>query len=450
MKNIYRHFFSVLIVSLIFLIPVYQLNAQVQTPKFNTSITTNTNGFYEYLPVGYSTGNQTYPLIVYVHGLGECGDGSTSQLPRVLNAGPPMQINQGIFPQTFTVAGQTHSFIVISPQFVGWPNEAQLSSIVDYAVANYRVDINRIYMTGISMGAGVLTTYAGYSPYNSNRLAAIVPVALAAYPWSGYMENMANANLAVWATHNDSDNVVPPSNTILYVDGMNGTSNPPTPSAKKTLFRANGHDAWSMTYNLTFTEDGLNVYRWMLQFKRNFIVTPVTGLEFNAGKKDNNILLQWKTLTETNSRGFEVQRSNDGVNFTTLGFINSKSISGSGAEYSYTDILPLSGKNYYRLKQIDNDNNGKLSVVRFVDLINKTVITIYPNPVSDVININNTGSNFKRAFVRIFDNNGKLVKQQELNGSNTISIPVNDLPKAIYTGEIQEGETITRFRFVKQ
>src|SRR5688500_2361641 len=75
--------------------------AQVQTPR-HTTINPFVHGFYEYLPQGYNQSSATYPLIIFFHGAGERGDGSPSQLPRILANGVPKMINNGTFPTSFT------------------------------------------------------------------------------------------------------------------------------------------------------------------------------------------------------------------------------------------------------------------------------------------------------------------------------------------------------------
>src|ERR1700740_1641885 len=118
-------------------------NAQVQTAKY-ISMTSQSNAYYEYLPQGYSpSGSQKYPLLIFVHGSGEVGDGTPANLPAVLRNGPPMQINNGIFPASFTVNGQTFKFIVLSPQFNVWPSSDQIDTIIDYAIQHYKIDTNR-------------------------------------------------------------------------------------------------------------------------------------------------------------------------------------------------------------------------------------------------------------------------------------------------------------------
>ncbi|UAY51509.1 carboxylesterase family protein [Ferruginibacter albus] len=243
--------------------------AQVQTPRYNTSMTSQSNGYYEYLPQGYNTGSDKYPLLIFVHGIGELGDGSSSQLSKVLANGTPKQISQGIFPTSFTVGGQSFKFIVLSPQFINWPAPGDIENIINYAIQHYRVDQSRIYLTGLSMGGGVVWEYAGNNAGYANRVAAMVPISGASYPDVGRANIIAAANIAVWATHNNNDPTVASSNTTGYVNNINNAPIKPNPLAKMTIFNASVHDAWTQTYDFNFRENGLNVYEWMLQFKRS-------------------------------------------------------------------------------------------------------------------------------------------------------------------------------------
>src|SRR6476646_35757 len=135
-------------------------NAQVQTMRPNTPMGTYVGGFFEYLPVGYSTSSQTYPLLIFIHGMGEIGVGDSASLEPILLHGPPMLIDRGSFPQTFIVDGQTFSFIVLSTQFSHWPTPDDVNDVITYAKAHYRVDPTRIYLTGLSMGGGSCWDYA--------------------------------------------------------------------------------------------------------------------------------------------------------------------------------------------------------------------------------------------------------------------------------------------------
>lgn len=251
-----------------FILNVEDCIAQVQTPRFNTSMASNTNGFYEYLPQGYHTGNAQYPLIISIHGNGQRGNGDTVQLPWVLTEGLPELIDQGGFPASFTVNGQIFRFIVLSPHFKEWPTPAQVEQVINYAISHYRVNKSRIYLTGISMGGGVTLDYAGDHNFNAHRLAAIVPLAPSSKPIGNRGRVIAGANLPVWITHNDGDRIVKVAKTHEYIDSINRAPGP-SPMAKKTIFTSVSHDAWTKTYNPTFKENGLNVFEWMLQYHRS-------------------------------------------------------------------------------------------------------------------------------------------------------------------------------------
>src|SRR5437763_9284521 len=121
-----------LVIAILFLFQIKTVNAQVQTMRASTPMGTYVPGFFEYLPVGYSTSTQSYPLLIFIHGMGEIGDGTAASLEPILLHGPPMIIDRGSFPQTFTVDGQTFSFIVLSPQFSHWPTPQDVNQVIDY------------------------------------------------------------------------------------------------------------------------------------------------------------------------------------------------------------------------------------------------------------------------------------------------------------------------------
>ena len=434
-----------------FLFSTHTVDAQVFTPRYNVASCYQSSGYYEYLPQGYSpTGTQTYPLLITVHGEGEIGNGSATDLSRVLDYGTAMQINQGIFPSSFVVNGQTFRFIVLCPQFNVWPDDQVLDTVIDFAIQHYKVDVNRIYLTGISMGGGVVWQYAGNNPTYANRIAAMVPIAGASWPDDGRANIIAAGDIAVWATHNLNDPTVPVAYTNGYITNINTSPILPNPLANKTIFNSSAHDAWTATYDLGFvTENGLNVYQWMLQFSRGSVVLPVTGLSLDVTKQNAGALLTWKTYSENYNKGFEIERSADGNSFDSIGFVSSHSLGGAGASYGFTDASPLNGKNYYRLKQQDFDGNIKYSPIEFIDFSNVGSITIYPNPANAVLNINTTHT-FTNAQLIIRNTNGQLVKQSLLNGNNSITIPINNLPSGIYSAEIKEVDIDTKLMFIKQ
>lgn len=321
-------------------------------------MTSKTHGYYEYLPEGYDPNNATtYPLILCMTGIGELGNG-TSNLPLVVKWGVPHEINIGTFPKSFTVGGEVFRFLVIAPQFIKYPTPTvqDMDDVLNYIVAHYKVDLNRIYITGLSYGGGLSFAYAGASATNAQRIAAIVPVA-SPIPDGGdstiYARSrvIAANNVPVWATHNryDSDDTV--ATTISYINDIN-QSPAPTPAARITIFSANGHNAWSRTYNPALKEfGGLNVYEWMLQYKRN-IVAATNKPPTAAAGADQTITLPANSIT-LNGSGTDADGTIAAYSWTKVSGPASGAIASASA--SSTTVTGLvQGTYVFRLTVTDN------------------------------------------------------------------------------------------------
>jgi hypothetical protein len=115
------------------------------------------------------------------------------------------------------------------------------------------------------------------------------------------------------------------------------------------------------------------------------ILLPLNWLSFTAVKQGNNALLNWAVANEDDNHHYELQRSNNGTDFTVIATIN-KSVNGN-TNYSYTDVgIHNSGATilYYRVKQVDFDGKTSFSDTRFITLDKKTgPVTVFPNPASD-------------------------------------------------------------------
>jgi poly(3-hydroxybutyrate) depolymerase len=431
--------------------------AQVQTARAGVRITSNLGGFYEYLPQGYSSGSASYPLLVFLHGVGELGNGD-DDLPLVLRNGPPRLINQNQFPTSFTVNGQTFRFIVISPQFQQFPSTSDIGAMIDYAIAHYRVDPNRIYLTGLSMGGGLVWEYAGISLTTARKLAAIVPICGASFPYGNLTRNMADADLPVWATHNNPDPTVPYSNSVAYVNGINQSPSPPTPLARLLTSPggSTGHDAWTATYNPNSTLfDGGNIYSWMLQFSRAAnIPLPVSITNYTATAANGKVSVNWTTTFEQNNDHFSIERSSDGLNFTNLGEVKSGNQS-SGQSYTFEDQTPLPGNNFYRLSQTDIDGKITYFEIKNVNLgalADKTV-KLFPNPANEKITIEMQNSVKGKISVSILNTSGKKVKTIEITKRTDYTqqtILLNGLAAGYYILEIKADNYSYSASFIKK
>ena len=103
----------------------------------------------------------------------------------------------------------------------------------------------------------------------------------------------------------------------------------------------------------------------------NFVIEetiPVELISFTAQRIDAGVELNWKTATETNNSGFNIERSKDGENFTQIGFVNGRGTTTEITSYNYLDTEIETGKYYYRLKQTDFDGTFKYLNVVLVDV----------------------------------------------------------------------------------
>lgn len=120
--------------------------------------------------------------------------------------------------------------------------------------------------------------------------------------------------------------------------------------------------------------------------KSGLSLIPLKWLSFSAQKKQQEVILQWSTVTETNTREFYIEQSVNGTNWYTIGRISAQNNSGFTSNYSFVDRNPVSNNNYYRIKQIDLDGNFSYSEVKVVRFTNsKQLITIVKNPIYNKI-----------------------------------------------------------------
>ena len=261
---------------------------EIQTARY-IATGPNSNGFYEYLPAGYSSGTTKYPLLVFLHGSGELGNGTTD-LPNILDDGsPPDLISEGKFPTSFTVNGQTFSFIVISPQFVAWPSDADVDDVINYAIANYgSIRIAFVYLTGLSMGGSAVWSYA---PENGHvqKLAGIVPIA-GGQMWCagsyGAQLLQPKQRCGLCRSQPERPRGGIPQLTVDDINLINSKTPEINPPARDTIYNASGHGGWTITYDPTTNlHNGLNLYQYLLQFSKASSTTaplPIKLADFTA------------------------------------------------------------------------------------------------------------------------------------------------------------------------
>jgi poly(3-hydroxybutyrate) depolymerase len=226
---------------------------QVQRPLGSTDAG---NGFYEYLPPHYED-LVPRPLLVFWHGIGENGNGTT-ELSRVLANGPPRLIANDTWPLS-------RPFIVLSPQHTnngGCPNSAEVRAFIDWAIVHYRVNARQVFLTALSCGAIGSWDYLGN---NTNTVAAAVLIAGdpgdPAQSYSTWGRQGCNlGNLALWAFHGDADSVVNINNEQNTMNLLLACPAPPRLDAVWTPIAGGGHNVWDEVYDGTRGD----IYAWLL------------------------------------------------------------------------------------------------------------------------------------------------------------------------------------------
>jgi hypothetical protein len=175
------------------------------------------------------------------------------------------------------------------------------------------------------------------------------------------------------------------------------------------------------------------------------IALPVRLVDFSAKPLNNDVLLQWDIANELNLAKYSVEFSKDGRTFTSVGSVPATALHAVEKRYTFVHTGPVNGKNYYRIKMIDNDGRYEYSPVRTV-LFGENKVIVYPNPFHDALNISTglTGA----ATLRLTDVTGKLFLQQRFTANTTLNL--GRLAAGIYIVQINDGANIRSFTVYKQ
>lgn len=174
-------------------------------------------------------------------------------------------------------------------------------------------------------------------------------------------------------------------------------------------------------------------------------VLPVELVDFSAIKSARGAELSWKTATEINNEGFDIERSTDNERWTSIGYVNGNGNSNTAIQYEFLDNAPAAGTNYYRLKQNDFDGQFEYSRVVALDFNHgKLDVAAYPNPVKDVLYLN-LDDNLDNVEIQIQDVNGKVLWTQQ---GAVSEIPFETYSPGVYLLNIMSDSSQTVQRIV--
>jgi hypothetical protein len=180
--------------------------------------------------------------------------------------------------------------------------------------------------------------------------------------------------------------------------------------------------------------------------------TPLTWLSFEGKKTGAYAVLHWSTAQEYNNAGFEVERSEDGMNFNKIGYIFAQGSVSSINQYTYTDYTSKQGgKYYYRIKQVDNDGHFDYSNAVLVVMNDQMAFDfdeVYPNPFSNQLKLSFTSNDSAPIQVQLRNIESEIVYETTLkNGSETLTINFGRTPLPAGTYFIlanKQGEVVSR------
>lgn len=388
-------------------------------------------GYYEYLPQGYSpTDSKKWPLIIFLHGVGEVGNGG-SQLSTILRTGLPQVIQKG----------KNLPFVVIMPQatFQWWDVNA-IDQLYEYVKVKYKIDPNRFYLTGLSLGGIGTWQYTTYFP---QKVAAMVSIS--GNGGGGYLCTITD--IPIWDFHGDADPTVVIQGDIDAINTVN-TQCKVSPKAKLTVYPGVGHNCWDRTYDGTgmgteskaYDPFKMDIYSWLLQYSKGGTVQPPpVSISANAGT-DKTITLPTSTLTLSGSG------TSTGGNISSYAW---SKISGPAATLSgqTTGTLNLSGllagSYTFELKVTDVAGNTAVDDV-IVTVQSAPVVTIQANAGADksitlptnTVTLSGTGTS-SAGSISSYAWTKASGSTATLAGQNTATLSLSALVEGSYTFQLK-------------
>ena len=183
--------------------------------------------------------------------------------------------------------------------------------------------------------------------------------------------------------------------------------------------------------------------------------TPVEFVSFNSTVSGNKVNLSWKTATEKNNAGFEIERNIDAAAWTKIGFVKGQGSTTELTSYSFVDSPNKNGKISYRLKQVDFDGSCEYSNTIEVDLnmpVEFALAQNYPNPFNPVTTINYSLASKEKVDLKIYNILGKqvfsLVNEMQDAGNYTVKFDASKLSSGVYFYELNAGSFSAKKKMV--
>jgi endoglucanase len=339
-----------------------------------------------HLPDDYGTTTTKYPIMVFLHGMGEGGTNPATIYNSSSAGGPAYYIAQKTFPSSFVnpADGKSYKFIVVSPQSTnGWSTTAaQLEYVLTYLVNTYRVDVSRLYLTGLSAGGEGVMEYVGKLDGNGVKVNATHPVA-AVIPLSavmnagniaGYASTIVAGNVHIWGFGSPTDTHGANTLSLLwYVNSLKANYGLSTSYS-------GGHCCWGQFYTPSFTQNGLNIYQWALQYTQG--TSAVVSVPTASAGSNQSITLPVSLLTLNGTASTVTNGTIAKYAWSQQSGPSTAVITSVGSAITTVTTL-IAGT--YVFKLTITDNNGNTSTATVTETVNAALVVTPPPVISQSI-----------------------------------------------------------------
>ena len=159
--------------------------------------------------------------------------------------------------------------------------------------------------------------------------------------------------------------------------------------------------------------------------------------------------IKWSTANEINNDFFTIEKSVNGIEWTAIATIDAVESNQNVNFYETTDLSPVNGIQYYRLKQTDLNGQSKYYDKAFVNLTpSKPEIVAYPNPCSDVLSVNLNVS--EQSDLKLLNAFGQIVYSESTSEQSQVKIDLTQLPAGVYVLEVAVNNEVSTARIVKK
>ena len=183
------------------------------------------------------------------------------------------------------------------------------------------------------------------------------------------------------------------------------------------LAAVNNPANWTATDGVTVTYTG----------SISFGVLPIELTRFEGNNKEGYNYLTWQTASESQNKGFDIERSADGVRFEKIGFVTGKGTTSTKQDYRFKDESP-NGLVYYRLKQLDFDGRFEYSKIIAIDSKGEKVASVFPNPSTGIFTITGIEDTEDETFTLI----NSIGQTLSINVQNNGQMDMSAFPSGVY------------------